>query len=128
MASDNLNAIKTQWLEILRSTKSEQLKKELSILSQVFERSLDRKESIKEGLLKDIAEAEEQFIMAKRNHLQSVDKLISMYIYVTFYILIHIYQCWIFDRGHSLEPLRIILTHEILFYPRLSEKEAAKDE
>ena len=58
--------------------KSQELKKDIEILSQTFERVIDRKEAIIKSLVKDINEAEEQYQMALRSHLQNVDGLIGM--------------------------------------------------
>jgi len=38
---------------------------------------IDRKEAIIKSLVKDIEEAEEQYQMALRSHLQNVDRLIG---------------------------------------------------
>lgn len=53
------------------------MKKDIEILSQTFERVIDRKEAIVKSLVKDIEEAEEQYQMALRSHLQNVDRLIG---------------------------------------------------
>ena len=53
------------------------MKKDIEILSQTFERVIDRKEAIIKSLVKDIEEAEEQYQMALRSHLQNVDRLIG---------------------------------------------------
>ena len=55
------------------------MKKDIEILSQTFERVIDRKEAIIKSLVKDIEEAEEQYQMALRSHLQNVDGLIGTY-------------------------------------------------
>lgn len=57
--------------------KSQDLKKDIEILSQTFERIIDRKEAIIKSLVKDIEEAEEQYEMALRSHLQNQDNLIG---------------------------------------------------
>ena len=54
------------------------MKKDIEILSQTFERIIDRKEAIIKSLVKDIEEAEEQYEMALRSHLQNQDNLIGM--------------------------------------------------
>ena len=59
------------------AAKSQELKKDIEILSQTFERVIDRKEAIIKSLVKDIEEAEEQYQMALRSHLQNVDRLIG---------------------------------------------------
>lgn len=59
------------------TAKSQELKKDIEILSQTFERVIDRKEAIIKSLVKDIEEAEEQYQMALRSHLQNIDRLIG---------------------------------------------------
>ena len=61
----------------MREAKSKELKKDIEILSQTFERVVDRKESVIKSLAKDLAEAEEQYAMALRSHLQNVDDLVG---------------------------------------------------
>ena len=66
------------WIPSISFTaKSQELKKDIEILSQTFERVIDRKEAIIKSLVKDIEEAEEQYQMALRSHLQNVDRLIG---------------------------------------------------
>jgi hypothetical protein len=74
----NLNKLDHQWRTIMREAKSKELKKDLEILSQTFERVVDRKESVIKSLGKDLLEAEEQYSMALRSHLQNVDYLIDL--------------------------------------------------
>lgn len=74
----NLNKLNHQWRNIMREAKSKELKKDIEILSQTFERVVDRKESVIKSLAKDVSEAEEQYSMALRSHLQNVDKLIDL--------------------------------------------------
>ena len=47
-------------------------------MSQTFERIVDRKDAIVQSLAKDLEEAEEQYQVALRTHLQNVDELIGM--------------------------------------------------
>ena len=61
----------------MREAKSKELKKDIEILSQTFERVVDRKESVCKSLAKDLMEAEEQYAMALRSHIQNVDHLIG---------------------------------------------------
>ena len=71
------------WIPFISFTaKSQELKKDIEILSQTFERVIDRKEAIIKSLVKDIEEAEEQYQMALRSHLQNVDRLIGIHIYM----------------------------------------------
>ena len=46
-------------------------------MSQTFERTVDRKDAIIRSLAKDIEEAEEQYQVALRKHLQNMDDLIG---------------------------------------------------
>ena len=61
----------------MREAKSRELKKDIEILSQTFERIVDRKESVIKSLAKDVGEAEEQYAMALRSHLTNVDRLVG---------------------------------------------------
>ena len=53
------------------------MKKETEVLSQTFERVVDRKDAIIRSLAKDLEEAEEQYQVALRKHLQNMDDLIG---------------------------------------------------
>ena len=61
----------------MREAKAKELKKDIEILSQTFERVIDRKDAVIKSLSKDISEAEEQYAMALRSHLQNVDYLMG---------------------------------------------------
>ncbi|KAK3751513.1 hypothetical protein QZH41_019090 [Actinostola sp. cb2023] len=74
----NLNKLQNQWRVIMREAKAQELKKDIEVLSQTFERVIDRKEAIIKSLVKDIEEAEEQYQMALRSHLQNEDGLIDL--------------------------------------------------
>ncbi|XP_002131334.2 dynein regulatory complex subunit 2 isoform X1 [Ciona intestinalis] len=73
----NFNKLNQQWRQIMRESKSKELKKDIEILSQTFERVVDRKDSVISALAKDTEEAEEQYNMALRSHLDNVDILID---------------------------------------------------
>uniref|UniRef100_H2YV41 Dynein regulatory complex protein 1 n=2 Tax=Ciona savignyi TaxID=51511 RepID=H2YV41_CIOSA len=73
----NMNKLNQQWRQIMRESKSKELKKDIEILSQTFERVVDRKDSVISALAKDTEEAEEQYNMALRSHLDNVDILID---------------------------------------------------
>lgn len=73
----NLNKLNHQWRNIMREAKSKELKKDIEILSQTFERVVDRKDAVIKSLAKDLMEAEEQYSMALRSHLQNIDNLIG---------------------------------------------------
>lgn len=74
----NLNKLNHQWRNIMRESKSKELKKEIEILSQTFERVIDRKDAVIKSLSKDLDEAEEQYCMALRSHMKNIDYLIGM--------------------------------------------------
>ena len=66
----------------MREAKAKELKKDIEILSQTFERVVDRKESVIKSLAKDLQEAEDQYSMALRSHLNNVDHLVGQYIFI----------------------------------------------
>ena len=70
--------IQNQWRKIMRLAKVESLRKEIEILSQNHERDVDRKDAIIQMLDRDLEEAEEQYQMALRAHLQNIDGLIDL--------------------------------------------------
>ncbi|XP_064408390.1 dynein regulatory complex subunit 2 [Latimeria chalumnae] len=74
----NLNKINQQWRMIMRESKSKELKRDIEILSQTFERVVDRKDSVIKSLAKDLEESEEQYLLALRSHLQSVEQLLDL--------------------------------------------------
>lgn len=74
----NLHKLDHQWRNIMREAKSYELKKDIEILSQTFERVIDRKDAVIKSLTKDLAEAEEQYSMAFRSHLCNIDRLIDL--------------------------------------------------
>lgn len=63
----------------MRDAKSRELQKDIEIMSQTFERIIDRKDSVIKALVKDLQEAEEQYSMAMRSHFQNVDNLIDLH-------------------------------------------------
>ena len=72
-----MNKLNHQWRNIMREAKAKELKKDIEILSQTFERVVDRKESVIKSLAKDLQEAEDQYSMALRSHLNNVDELVG---------------------------------------------------
>ena len=75
----NLSKIQNQWRKLMRLAKVESLRKDLEIMSQNHEREVDMKDAIIQMLDRDLDEAEEQYQMALRSHLQNVDALIDLY-------------------------------------------------
>jgi hypothetical protein len=70
--------IQNQWRKTMRLAKVDGLRKDIEILSQNHERDVDRKDAIIQMLDRDLEEAEDQFQMALRCHLQNMDKLIDL--------------------------------------------------
>lgn len=70
--------IQNQWRKIMRLAKVESLRKDIEIISQNHERDVDRKDAIIQMLDRDLEEAEEQYQMALRTHLQNIDALIDL--------------------------------------------------
>ena len=83
MTKQSLTKINDQWRTLMREAKTKELRKELEVLSQTIERVIDRKNSVIVSLGKDLAEAEEQYNMALRSHVQNVDSLIGEFAFVT---------------------------------------------
>ncbi|XP_004599423.2 dynein regulatory complex subunit 2 [Ochotona princeps] len=74
----NLNKINTQWRTVLREVKTRELRRDIEILSQTFQRVLDGKDSVIKSLARDLSEAEEQYAHALRSHLHSIDQLLAL--------------------------------------------------
>ncbi len=74
----NLNKINYQWRSIMRDAKAKELLKDIEIMSQTFERIIDRKDTVIKALVKDLQEAEEQYAMAMRSNVANVENLIDL--------------------------------------------------
>eukprot|EP01116_Phalansterium_solitarium_P021829 TRINITY_DN6962_c0_g1_i1.p1 TRINITY_DN6962_c0_g1~~TRINITY_DN6962_c0_g1_i1.p1 ORF type:complete len:503 (+),score=229.96 TRINITY_DN6962_c0_g1_i1:109-1617(+) len=79
MGKFNKLRIKEQWRYILRKVKTQELQSQIEVLSQTHERVTDRKDAIIQRLEKTIGEIEQQYAMALRSHLESLDVLIAMH-------------------------------------------------
>ena len=55
----------------------QELQTDAEVLSQTFERVVDRKDAIIRSLAKDLEEAEEQYQVALRSQLENVDDLLG---------------------------------------------------
>ena len=77
-SATNRLKIQNNWRKIMRSAKVKNLRIDIEILSQNHERDVDRKDAIVQMLDRDLEEAEEQYQMALRSHLQNVDILIDL--------------------------------------------------
>ncbi|XP_068121297.1 dynein regulatory complex subunit 2 [Hyperolius riggenbachi] len=74
----NLNKLNVQWRAVLREVKAKELRKDIEILSQTFERVVDCKNNVIKSLIKDIDEAEDQYTHALRSHLLNIDQLLDL--------------------------------------------------
>ncbi|XP_054831288.1 dynein regulatory complex subunit 2 isoform X1 [Eublepharis macularius] len=74
----NMNKITLQWRTVLREVKARELRKDIEILSQTFERVVDCKDSVIKSLAKDLDEAEAQYTHALRSHLHNIDELLQL--------------------------------------------------
>lgn len=74
----NLHKLTQQWRAVLRQTRAAELRSDIAVLSQTFERVLDRKDSVIKCLVCDLSEAEQQSAQALRSHLQCVDRLLAL--------------------------------------------------
>eukprot|EP01136_Pigoraptor_vietnamica_P024255 Opistho-1_new@77130 len=78
--NSRINSLKIQnhWRDIMRVAKAQDLKKDIEILIQTFEREVDRKDAIIKSLARDLEEAEEQYQMALHSHMQNVDHVVGL--------------------------------------------------
>nr|XP_060620108.1 dynein regulatory complex subunit 2 [Anolis sagrei ordinatus] len=74
----NMHKINLQWRTVLREVKARELRKDIEILSQTFERVVDCKDNVIRSLAKDLAEAEAQYAHALRSHLRNIDQLLQL--------------------------------------------------
>ncbi|XP_070698408.1 dynein regulatory complex subunit 2 [Pempheris klunzingeri] len=71
----NLLKLNEGWRSILRVTRAAELRSDITVLSQTFERQLDGLDSVIETLERDLREAERQSAQVRRVHLQHVERL-----------------------------------------------------
>ncbi|XP_077339449.1 dynein regulatory complex subunit 2 [Lithobates pipiens] len=74
----NLHKLNVQWRAVLREVKVKELRKDIEILSQTFERVVDCKNNVTKSLIKDVEEADEQYTHALRSYLQTIDQLLEL--------------------------------------------------
>ncbi|XP_051754136.1 dynein regulatory complex subunit 2 [Ctenopharyngodon idella] len=75
----NLHKLRQQWRAVLTQTKTAELRNDMSVLSQSFERVLDYKDNIIKSLVVDLSEREQQSELARSSHLQNVDCLLELH-------------------------------------------------
>ncbi|VDL58522.1 unnamed protein product [Hymenolepis diminuta] len=78
MSKINSLTLDHQWRLILRKAKTEEIKKDIEILRSTFERINDRKDDVLQTLVLNLAQSEEQYMMALRGHLQSLDSFVDI--------------------------------------------------
>ncbi|XP_020510308.1 dynein regulatory complex subunit 2 [Labrus bergylta] len=71
----NLLKLNDGWRSILRQTRSNELRKDIVVMQQSFERQLDALDNITKNLLRDLQESERQSAQVHRAHLQRVESL-----------------------------------------------------
>ncbi|XP_029982911.1 dynein regulatory complex subunit 2 [Sphaeramia orbicularis] len=76
--SVNLLKINEGWRSILRQTRTAELRIQVSVMSQTFERELDGLDGIIKNLEGDLLEAERQQAQVQRCHLQHLEALWSL--------------------------------------------------
>lgn len=69
----------TKWRDILRNSKSEELKKDIQILSQTFGRMVDKKNALVEALVYDLEQAEKQHRHAARQHDDNLEQVCDLH-------------------------------------------------
>ncbi|KAM6968595.1 dynein regulatory complex subunit 2 [Tautogolabrus adspersus] len=71
----NLLKLNDGWRSILRQTRSDELRKDIAVMQQTFERQLDALDNITKNLLGDLQKSERQSAQVHRSHLQRVESL-----------------------------------------------------
>ncbi|XP_035243005.1 dynein regulatory complex subunit 2 [Anguilla anguilla] len=74
----NRHKLTERWRAVFRQTRAQELRRDIEVLSQTFERVLDRKESVIKCLLGDLTESKQQSDLALRSYLQNVDLLLDL--------------------------------------------------
>ncbi|KAG7477366.1 hypothetical protein MATL_G00068840 [Megalops atlanticus] len=64
-----------KWRTLLRQARAEELRHDIAVLSQTFERVVDRKDNVIKSLVCDLKEAKQQSEHAMHSHLENVDRL-----------------------------------------------------
>lgn len=78
MTKINTLKINHQWRTLLREAKSDEMRRDLQILKSTFERVKDRKNQILKTLDTELAQSEEQYMMALRDHLRNLDLFVEV--------------------------------------------------
>ncbi|KAJ9453210.1 Coiled-coil domain-containing protein 65-like protein [Diplonema papillatum] len=78
-SKESQREVQMRWVELLRREKYVELSADVEVLRQVYDKTLDRKNAVIEMLMGDLTEAEEQYRLALRTHLQHIDSLIELH-------------------------------------------------
>ena len=102
-----VNAVKihNQWRKLMRMTKVDELRREIEVLSQNHEREVDRKDSILQMVDRDLEDAEEQYQLAHRSHLQILDSLYDLQ-YMRLRSLGGLFQSFLTQLEHEYDAER----------------------
>lgn len=74
----NLKKLNHEWMNILRTSKSKELTKEVQLLLPQFEHLYSTKNRILQQLNQELDEAEEQQVVASRSHMEILEQLLAM--------------------------------------------------
>ncbi|XP_023280568.1 coiled-coil domain-containing protein 65 [Seriola lalandi dorsalis] len=77
--AENLRKLNEGWRAILRQTRDPELRQEISIFSQTFERQLEGLDSVIKDLVCDLQEKERQSAHGRRAHLQRLEHLWALH-------------------------------------------------
>ncbi|KAI1891150.1 hypothetical protein AGOR_G00161940 [Albula goreensis] len=74
----NQHKLTEKWRSVFRQTRVRDLRDDISVLTQTFERVLDCKDSVIKNLLGDLTESKQQSDHSLRSYLQNVDLLLDL--------------------------------------------------
>ncbi|KAJ2997075.1 Dynein regulatory complex subunit 2 [Globomyces sp. JEL0801] len=74
----NILKIQNRWRDIMKLSKTLEIRKQIDILKQVHSRKLDRKQAAIDNLKTYTKESEEQYAVALQSHLINIDTLIDL--------------------------------------------------
>jgi hypothetical protein len=71
--------IQEAWREILRKAKTEELKKEITLIQELHDRTVKNKEKTIDKLETEMVELESEYDMALNSHIKNLDALIKIH-------------------------------------------------
>ncbi|XP_036387705.1 dynein regulatory complex subunit 2-like [Megalops cyprinoides] len=74
----NMHKLTEKWRTVFRQACTEELRRDMSVLSQTLERVLDHKDSVIECLVGDLMETEQQWSRALRSQVECADQLMEL--------------------------------------------------